>query len=62
MDVILCPVHPTPAPLHETTRYWGYTSLWNLLDYSAMTFPVTQVDPVRDAKDPECTSLNEFDA
>jgi Asp-tRNA(Asn)/Glu-tRNA(Gln) amidotransferase A subunit family amidase len=62
MDVILCPVHPTPAPLPETTRYWGYTSLWNLLDHSAMTFPVTQVDPERDVKDPGYTSLNEFDS
>ena len=44
MDVILCPYHQSPAPLLETTRYWGYTSIWNLLDYPAAVFPVTRVD------------------
>ncbi|GAB1214132.1 hypothetical protein ATERTT37_003292 [Aspergillus terreus] len=62
MDVILCPAFPTPAPLHDTSRYWGYTSLFNLLDYSALVFPVTRVDPERDAKDTSYTPKNEFDA
>lgn len=29
-----------------------YTSLWNALDYSAVTFPVTTVDPVLDVRVP----------
>lgn len=62
MDVILCPAFPTPAPLHDTSRYWGYTSLFNLLDYSALVFPVTKVDPERDAKDITYTPKNEFDS
>ncbi|KAJ6062368.1 uncharacterized protein N7446_006488 [Penicillium canescens] len=62
MDVILCPAFPTPAPLHNTSRYWGYTSLFNLLDYSALVFPVTKVDPERDAKDTTYTPKNEFDS
>ncbi|KAJ5090880.1 hypothetical protein N7532_009564 [Penicillium argentinense] len=62
MDVILCPAFPTPAPIHDTSRYWGYTSLFNLLDYSALVFPVTKVDPERDAKDPTYTPKNDFDA
>ncbi|KAB8201227.1 amidase signature domain-containing protein [Aspergillus parasiticus] len=62
MDVILCPVYPTPAPLLDTSRYWGYTSIWNLLDYPAIVFPVTKVDPTRDAKDPTYTPRNEFDS
>ncbi|KAJ6156723.1 hypothetical protein N7497_005608 [Penicillium chrysogenum] len=53
---------PTPAPLHDTSRYWGYTSLFNLLDYSALVFPVTKVDPERDAKDTTYTPKNEFDS
>ncbi|KAJ5861242.1 Amidase [Penicillium soppii] len=61
MDVILCPAFPTPAPLHDTSRYWGYTSLFNLLDYSALVFPVTKIDPERDAKDPTYTPKNEMD-
>ncbi|KAJ5513276.1 Amidase [Penicillium fimorum] len=62
MDVILCPAFPTPAPLHDTSRYWGYTSLFNLLDYSALVFPVTKVDPEKDAKDTAYTPKNEFDS
>lgn len=61
MDVILCPAFPTPAPVHDTSRYWGYT-FFNLLDYSALVFPVTKVDSERDAKDTSYTSKNEFDA
>lgn len=39
-DAILCPCHPTLASAHDTTRWWGYTSYWNLLDYTAAVFPV----------------------
>ncbi|KAE8154674.1 amidase signature domain-containing protein [Aspergillus avenaceus] len=62
MDVILCPAHPSPAPLLDTSRYWGYTSLWNLLDYPAIVFPVTKVDPERDAKDTTYTPQNDIDS
>ncbi|KAG1754892.1 amidase signature domain-containing protein [Suillus paluster] len=40
VDVILCPVAPTLAPPHDTTRWWGYTSHWNLLDLPGVVFPV----------------------
>ena len=48
VDVILCPVGPGVAPAHDTSRYWAYTSQWNLLDYPAVVFPVTTVDPMKD--------------
>lgn len=48
VDVILCPVGPGVAPKHDTAKYWGYTSQWNLLDYPALVFPVGQVDKKRD--------------
>lgn len=48
MDVILCPCHPSPAPLLDTSYYWGYTSIWNLLDYPGIVFPVTSIEPERD--------------
>ncbi|THD00157.1 hypothetical protein EYZ11_000348 [Aspergillus tanneri] len=62
MDVILCPAYPTPAPLLDTSRYWGYTSVWNLLNYPAIVFPVTRVDVEKDAKDLTYTPRNEFDS
>lgn len=42
MDVILCPAGPGVAPSHNTAKYWGYTSQWNLLDYPAVVFPVAK--------------------
>lgn len=42
-DVILCPAGPGVAQPHNTAKYWGYTSQWNLLDYPAVVFPVTRV-------------------
>ena len=51
VDVILCPVGPGVAPIHNTAKYWYYTSQWNLLDYPAVVFPVDKVDPQRDRKE-----------
>jgi Asp-tRNA(Asn)/Glu-tRNA(Gln) amidotransferase A subunit family amidase len=46
VDVILCPATPSAAPKLDTARYWGYTAQWNLLDYPAIVFPVSQVGNV----------------
>lgn len=43
IDAILCPAAPTASPMHDTSRYWGYTSVYNLLDYSAAVFPAGRV-------------------
>ncbi|KAJ9210234.1 hypothetical protein DTO166G4_8162 [Paecilomyces variotii] len=51
VDVILCPPSFGAATPHEQSRYWGYTSNWNLLDYPGAVFPVTTVDPEKDKKD-----------
>jgi amidase len=48
VDAILCPVGPGVAPKHDTAKYWGYTSQWNMLDYPAVVFPVGYVDKNRD--------------
>jgi amidase len=47
LDGIIMPISPWAAPrLGQTqeTFYVGYTGVWNLLDFSACTFPVTVVD------------------
>jgi amidase len=51
VDAIICPVGPGVAPRHNTAKYWCYTSQWNLLDYPALVFPVTRVDPGQDVND-----------
>jgi len=61
VDIIICPATPGAAPLHETARYWGYTSQWNLLDYPAAIFPVTFVDVDQDKKEEGYTPMNEQD-
>lgn len=48
VDVILCPAGPGAAPPLNHAKYWGYTAQWNLLDYPAFVFPVTQVTPELD--------------
>jgi Asp-tRNA(Asn)/Glu-tRNA(Gln) amidotransferase A subunit family amidase len=61
VDVILCPVGPGAAPPLNNARYWGYTSQWNLLDYPALVFPVTKVDPEKDLAETDYKPMNEQD-
>jgi amidase len=61
VDVILCPPCFGAATPHDQSKYWGYTSQWNLLDYPGVVFPVTTVDPVLDVKDVNYTPKNEQD-
>ncbi|KAJ7450059.1 amidase signature domain-containing protein [Mycena galericulata] len=52
VDVVLCPVGPGPAPLLGTSKYWGYTNVWNFVDYPAAVFPTGLfADPALDGKD-----------
>ncbi|KAJ7753941.1 amidase signature domain-containing protein [Mycena maculata] len=54
VDVILCPVGPGPAPSLGTAKYWGYTNVWNFVDYPAAVFPTgLYADPALDVKDTE---------
>lgn len=49
VDVVLTPAYATPAPPHFTSKYWGYTSYWNLANYPGAIFPTgLVVDPVLD--------------
>ncbi|KAM0145531.1 hypothetical protein ACHAQE_011219 [Botrytis cinerea] len=61
MDLILCPAGPHPAPPHGISKYVGYTAIWNLLDYPAIVFPVTKVNPDIDVKDGNYKPRNDLD-
>lgn len=61
VDVILCPPSFGTAPPHEQSRYWGYTSHWNLVDSPGAVFPVTSVDPAKDVLDSCYEPKNEQD-
>lgn len=62
VDVILAPVGPGAAPPLDHAKYWGYTSQWNLLDYPALVFPVSRVDPSIDKIEERYQPMNEKDA
>lgn len=61
VDVILCPAGPGPAPPHGMSKYWNYTSQWNLLEYPGAVFPATFVDQKVDLKDTDYKPKNERD-
>ena len=42
-------------------RYTNYTTVWNALDYPALTFPVITVDPTLHAKEPPHSFYDDFD-
>ncbi|KAJ7641779.1 amidase signature domain-containing protein [Roridomyces roridus] len=64
VDVVLCPSGAGPAPALGTCKYWGYTNVWNFLDYPAATFPTgLYADPAIDLEDTVAhTPMSEADA
>lgn len=49
IDVLLMPLHPGSAQPHYTTFSINYSAVWNFLDYPAISFPYTSVDPFEDS-------------
>ena len=43
VDILLTPAMPHVAVPHRGCRWVGYTKVWNFLDYTAMSFPVSTV-------------------
>jgi amidase len=49
VDVVVCAPFQGTASRHDTAKYWGYTAIWNLLDYPGAVFPTGLVaDPTVD--------------
>lgn len=51
IDVLLCPNFPGGAFPLDQTKYWGYTSIFNILDFPGLAFPGTTGNPDKDPKD-----------
>ncbi|RDL30015.1 putative Amidase [Venustampulla echinocandica] len=53
IDALICPCAPSAGFPHDFPVWWGYFSLWNVLDYPSTILPLKgfKIDPVIDAKD-----------
>lgn len=40
MDALVCPVAPSAGIPHDFNIYWGYTCMWNILDYPSTVLPI----------------------
>lgn len=51
--MLLCPTFPSTAPPHDTSKYWGYSAVYNALDYPGIVFPTgMSADAAVDKKGP----------
>lgn len=62
VDALICPVSPYVAPLHRSSIYIKYTSVYNLLDWPVVTLPVTRVDTALDGQQEAYEPISEKDA
>lgn len=62
VDAIILPAAPGCAPPHGNSKYWSYTSQWNLLEYPAVAFPASVADPEIDLRDCSYVPKNKQDA
>lgn len=53
IDAIICPAAPSASFPHEYAVWWGYFSIWNLLDYPSTIVPLKSfaINPEKDIKD-----------
>jgi amidase len=61
VDALICPLAPFPAARPKTFTYYGYSTFVNLLDYTAVVVPVTNVDKGADGVDKGYEPLDEVD-
>ncbi|KZT52953.1 amidase [Calocera cornea HHB12733] len=62
IDVLLCPPYPGSANPHDMSRYWGYTAIWNLMDYPGVVFPTgLKLDPKVDVAYETTEPMSESD-
>ncbi|KAI9716192.1 MAG: hypothetical protein M1828_000418 [Chrysothrix sp. TS-e1954] len=61
VDVLLCPVGPGAAPPLGCSKYWSYTSQWNLVDYPAVAFPLGSFEDFLGGSEDELVPRNPQD-
>lgn len=61
VDALIAPAAPFAAARPNSYKYYGYSSIFNVLDYSACVFPVTNVDKNVDVTKKDFQPLNDLD-
>lgn len=61
VDAVISPLAPFAAARPEKYTYLTYSSFVNLLDYTSVVVPVTQVDKNVDKKDENFKAVEEVD-
>lgn len=62
LDFILSPTNVAPAEVPGESYYWGYTALWNLIDYPNVVFPTgIKHDVELDSIMPDTLKSNAFE-
>ncbi|KAL6714524.1 hypothetical protein ACLMJK_007949 [Lecanora helva] len=61
VDALIMPVAPFAAARRETYSYYGYSNIFNTLDYSSCVFPVTNVDKKADVIDERFDPISNLD-
>lgn len=61
VDALICPLAPAAAARPEMYRYVGYTTWVNVVDYTAVTVPVTNCDKTVDKIDTSVKPLDKRD-
>ncbi|KAB8298338.1 hypothetical protein EYC80_002065 [Monilinia laxa] len=61
IDAIVAPASPTAAVLHDQFKYYAYTTVVNLLDFTSVIVPVTFADKGVDKKVQGYEALNKID-
>ncbi|KAF2211613.1 hypothetical protein CERZMDRAFT_43002 [Cercospora zeae-maydis SCOH1-5] len=61
VDAVICPVAPFPAARPKAYTYYNYTLWVNVLDYTSVVVPITNVDKNIDKKFENFQPVNEVD-
>lgn len=65
IDCLICPVSPMACQPHDFPVWWGYTTIWNMLDYPSIVVPMKDFK-INETDDPKDTTYkardNPFDA
>ncbi|KAH7029548.1 Acetamidase [Microdochium trichocladiopsis] len=62
LDAIIAPVAPTAAVRHGKYRYYGYTGVLNMLDFTSVVVPVGFADKDRDVPNTGYVPVSELDS